>query len=121
MEGHLTSRQTPASPAAPAALVPSARSSRVHPAAALRLPARRRGGRFHTGCRFSHSTTGAACSAGGTQPSHVLLAMGESAALAKCGVRFSLGRDTTRADIDAALDAAQRALIPLLDPQPLAA
>ncbi len=67
------------------------------------------------------ASSGAACSAGGTQPSHVLLAMGESAALAKCGVRFSLGRDTTRADIDAALDAAQRALIPLLDPQPLAA
>ncbi|HNW65239.1 MAG TPA: cysteine desulfurase family protein, partial [Piscinibacter sp.] len=67
------------------------------------------------------ASSGAACSAGGTQPSHVLLAMGESAAQAKSGVRFSLGRDTTTADIDAALDAAQRALLPLLDPQPLAA
>ena len=67
------------------------------------------------------ASSGAACSAGGTQPSHVLLAMGESAAQAKSGVRFSLGRDTTTADIDAALDAIQRALLPLLDPQPLAA
>lgn len=67
------------------------------------------------------ASSGAACSAGGTQPSHVLLAMGESAEQARSGVRFSLGRDTTAADIDAALDAIQRALLPLLDPQPLAA
>ena len=67
------------------------------------------------------ASSGAACSAGGTQPSHVLLAMGESAEQARSGVRFSLGPDTTTADIDAALDAIQRALLPLLDPQPLAA
>lgn len=67
------------------------------------------------------ASSGAACSAGGTQPSHVLLAMGESATQAKSGVRFSLGRETTVADIDAALDALHGALIPLLDPQPLAA
>ncbi|QTN23216.1 cysteine desulfurase [Rhizobacter sp. AJA081-3] len=67
------------------------------------------------------ASSGAACSAGGTQPSHVLLAMGESAAQAKSGVRFSLGRETSAADIDAALDAVQHALVPLLDPQPLAA
>ena len=47
--------------------------------------------------------------------------MGESAEQARSGVRFSLGPDTTTADIDAALDAIQRALLPLLDPQPLAA
>jgi hypothetical protein len=34
------------------------------------------------------ASSGAACSAGGTQPSHVLLAMGESAARAKAAVRF---------------------------------
>ena len=41
------------------------------------------------------ASSGAACTASGTQPSHVLLAMGESALQAKAGVRFSLGRDTT--------------------------
>jgi cysteine desulfurase len=37
------------------------------------------------------ASSGAACSAGGTQPSHVLLAMGEERRSA-AGVRFSLGR-----------------------------
>ncbi|WP_298828904.1 cysteine desulfurase family protein [uncultured Piscinibacter sp.] len=67
------------------------------------------------------ASSGAACSAGGTQPSHVLLAMGASAAQAKAGVRFSLGRSTTAADIDAALATVQRVIVPLLEPQPLAA
>lgn len=67
------------------------------------------------------ASSGAACSAGGTQPSHVLLAMGESPAQARGGVRFSLGRDTTEADIDALLDAVTRVIVPLLEPQPLAA
>lgn len=48
---------------------------------------------------------GAACSAGGNEPSHVLTHMGLSAAQAEASLRFSLGRDTTSADIDAALDA----------------
>lgn len=67
------------------------------------------------------ASSGAACSAGGTQPSHVLLAMGASAAQARAGIRFSLGRDTTAADIDATLAAVQRVVVPLLAPQPLAA
>lgn len=67
------------------------------------------------------ASSGAACSAGGTQPSHVLLAMGESAAQAKAGIRFSLGRDTTAADIETTLAAVQRVIVPLLEPQPLAA
>jgi len=60
------------------------------------------------------ASSGAACSAGGTQPSHVLLAMGESPARAKAAVRFSLGADTTAAEIDFALAAAVRCLSPLL-------
>ncbi|WP_088284539.1 cysteine desulfurase family protein [Ideonella sp. A 288] len=60
------------------------------------------------------ASSGAACSAGGTQPSHVLLAMGLSAAQAKAGVRFSLGRDTRADEIERALDAAVRAIAPLL-------
>lgn len=67
------------------------------------------------------ASSGAACSAGGTQPSHVLLALGASEAQARAGIRFSLGRETTAADIDAALAAVQRVVVPLLEPQPLAA
>lgn len=62
------------------------------------------------------AASGAACSAGGTEPSHVLLALGDTPAQARCGVRFSLGADTTEADIQHALAAAQRALGPLLLP-----
>ena len=60
------------------------------------------------------ASSGAACSAGGTQPSHVLLAMGLDTRVARSGVRFSLGRDTRDDDIDAALAAAVRAIQPLL-------
>ena len=52
---------------------------------------------------------GSACSAGTAEPSAVLLAMGDDAA-ATSTIRFSLGEDTTRADIDAALAAAARVL-----------
>lgn len=67
------------------------------------------------------ASAGAACSAGGTQPSHVLMAMGESVARARAGIRFSLGRETRAADIAATLVAVQRVIVPLLEPQPLAA
>jgi cysteine desulfurase len=60
------------------------------------------------------ASSGAACSAGGQQPSHVLLAMGASAAEARAGVRFSLGGDTRADDIEATLAAVQRSLAPLL-------
>ena len=60
------------------------------------------------------ASSGAACTAAGTQPSHVLLAMGESALHAKAGVRFSLGRDTDAADIERTLEVAQRVIGPLL-------
>jgi cysteine desulfurase len=48
-------------------------------------------------------STGAACSSGAVEPSHVLRAIGESAADARATLRFSLGRPTTRAEIDQAL------------------
>lgn len=60
------------------------------------------------------ASSGAACAAGGREPSHVLLAMGESPARARAGVRFSLGRETSAADIERALAAAVRAIAPLL-------
>ena len=50
-------------------------------------------------------STGSACSAGIAQPSHVLLAMGAGEDLARGSLRFSLGRTSTDADVDALLEA----------------
>jgi cysteine desulfurase len=47
--------------------------------------------------------TGAACSSGAIDPSHVLLAIGLSREDARGSLRFSLGRATTDAEIDFAL------------------
>lgn len=60
------------------------------------------------------ASSGAACTASGTQPSHVLLAMGEPALHAKASVRLSIGRETTADDIDKAIEAAVRVIGPLL-------
>jgi cysteine desulfurase len=53
-------------------------------------------------------STGAACSSGSTEPSHVLTAMGLSKDRARSSLRLSLGRYNTEDDIDAALDAIRR-------------
>ena len=47
-------------------------------------------------------STGAACSTGSPEPSHVLLALGTEPELAATGVRISLGRFTTGEEIHAA-------------------
>lgn len=47
---------------------------------------------------------GAACSGGGAEPSHVTAAMDLPPAWQRSAVRFSLGRRTTAAEIDEALD-----------------
>ena len=49
-------------------------------------------------------SNGAACTSGTVEPSHVLRALGKPAALAASALRFSIGKDTTHADIDDALD-----------------
>jgi cysteine desulfurase len=45
------------------------------------------------------ASSGAACSAGSLEPSHVLLALGWDETAAQEGVRFTLGRDTTWDDL----------------------
>jgi cysteine desulfurase len=49
-------------------------------------------------------SSGSACKAGSSHPSHVLLSMGVSAAVAQTAVRLSLGRCTTDAEIDRVLE-----------------
>ncbi len=48
-------------------------------------------------------STGAACSSGAIEPSHVLIAMGLRPDQARSSIRFSLGKQTTADDIDLAL------------------
>lgn len=48
-------------------------------------------------------STGAACSSGAIEPSHVLIAMGLRPEQARASIRFSLGKQTTESDIDFAL------------------
>jgi cysteine desulfurase len=50
------------------------------------------------------ASSGAACTAGGSAPSHVLSAMGLTEAQARATIRFSLSRYTTEAEIDRVLD-----------------
>ena len=48
-------------------------------------------------------STGAACSSGAIEPSHVLIAMGLRPEQARASIRFSLGKQTTEKDIDFAI------------------
>jgi cysteine desulfurase len=49
-------------------------------------------------------STGSACQSGALDPSHVLLAIGQTKELANGSIRFTFGRDSTDADVDAVLD-----------------
>jgi cysteine desulfurase len=49
-------------------------------------------------------STGAACTAGVAQPSHVLLAMGATPTAARSSLRFSFGRTSTAADVAEVLE-----------------
>jgi cysteine desulfurase len=49
-------------------------------------------------------SAGSACNAESLESSHVLTAMGLSDALAESSLRLSIGRDTTTADIDYAVE-----------------
>jgi cysteine desulfurase len=63
-------------------------------------------------------STGAACSSGAVEPSHVLTAIGMSAEDARASLRFSLGRHTTQADIDFALRVVPAAVAQLRELSP---
>jgi cysteine desulfurase len=49
-------------------------------------------------------STGSACTSGVSQPSHVLLAMGASEAVARGSLRFSMGHTSTDTDVRAVID-----------------
>jgi cysteine desulfurase len=46
------------------------------------------------------ASTGSACTSGSLEPSHVLMAMGVAPEIAQGSIRFSLGRDNQKEDID---------------------
>ncbi len=63
-------------------------------------------------------STGAACSSGAVEPSHVLTAIGLPPDEARASLRFSLGRHTTPADIDFALNVVPAAVAQLRELSP---
>jgi cysteine desulfurase len=63
-------------------------------------------------------STGAACSSGAVEPSHVLTAIGLSADEARSSIRFSLGRHTADAEINYALEAVPAAVAQLRELSP---
>jgi len=63
-------------------------------------------------------STGAACSSGAVEPSHVLTAIGLTPDEARASLRFSLGRHTTAADIQFALEVVPAAVEQLRELSP---
>src|SRR5712671_5231805 len=63
-------------------------------------------------------STGAACSSGAVEPSHVLTAIGLTADEARASLRFSLGRHTTAADVQFALEVVPAAVEQLRELSP---
>jgi cysteine desulfurase len=55
-------------------------------------------------------STGAACSSGAVEPSHVLTAMGLDGAEARSSIRFSLGRTNDEAQVDALIEVVRSAV-----------
>lgn len=66
-------------------------------------------------------SSGAACKAGSSHPSHVLLAMGVSREIAQSAVRFSLGRCSTDEEIDRVLQIVPAVVTKLRAASPAAA
>lgn len=57
------------------------------------------------------ASSGSACTSGSLEPSHVLLAIGQSAEIAQSSVRISLGFENTREDVDYLLSV----IVPLVE------
>src|SRR5690348_1171776 len=64
-------------------------------------------------------STGAACSSGAIEPSHVLTAMGMRPDRARASIRFSLGKQNTAEDVDFALQLVPSAVERLRELSPL--
>ncbi|HEY0564664.1 MAG TPA: aminotransferase class V-fold PLP-dependent enzyme, partial [Terriglobales bacterium] len=64
-------------------------------------------------------STGAACSSGAIEPSHVLTAMGVSGERARASLRFSLGKHNTEADVDYVLEVLPSVIARLREISPL--
>jgi cysteine desulfurase len=64
-------------------------------------------------------STGAACSSGAIEPSHVLTAMGLPPEIARASLRFSLGKQSTADDIQFALDLVPQTVARLRDLSPV--
>ncbi|MGZ8251067.1 MAG: cysteine desulfurase family protein [Methylophilaceae bacterium] len=67
------------------------------------------------------ASQGSACTAGGTEPSHVLLAMGLSRDDALSSIRFSLSRETTEAEVDIAVETVVAVVNEMMAAVPVAA
>jgi cysteine desulfurase len=64
-------------------------------------------------------STGAACSSGAIEPSHVLTAMGLSADGARGSIRFSLGKQNTAEDLEFAVGLVPEVLTRLRELSPV--
>jgi cysteine desulfurase len=64
-------------------------------------------------------STGAACSSGATEPSHVLTAMNLSPDRARASIRFSLGKQNTQEEVDFAISIVPDTVARLRDLSPI--
>jgi cysteine desulfurase len=64
-------------------------------------------------------SSGSACTSASVEPSHVITAMGRSAQEAHSSLRFSLGRFTTEAEIDYAIEAVSRGVTQIRERSPV--
>lgn len=64
-------------------------------------------------------SSGSACSSGSLEPSHVVMAIGKPIEEAHSSIRFSLGKDTTKAEIDYTIESLKEIITKLRSWSPL--